>query len=99
MQSDFILAVAPISTYKLVIIDRNTPSVLIQFFLTFHTDCEFYKSDGVKQFQEHLSDWLDELPKDKWNKKNIFNLVNELMTETPFSKSMSEINPVTPIDG
>lgn len=92
MQPDFTLAKAPISTYKLVIRDRYKPIVLLHVHLHFHTDCTSYKNDGVNQFQNHLSDMLGELPKEKWDRENVLRLVLELISETPFSSSIQIIS-------
>lgn len=92
MLTDFTLTIQPVSSYKLVIKDRTTFKEIVCVNLNFHTDCEFYCADGIKQFEEYLSDWLDEVPKEEWSKERILNLVKEVMSETPFSHSMKEIH-------
>lgn len=89
MISDFTIAQAPITAYKLVIFNRyNKPGVLVQLCLYVHTNDAVYQYDGIKQFSDYLSERLDELPKEKWNLIGVMAVVRELFAEVSFSDAM-----------
>ena len=100
METDFTFTPAPIVTYDLVINDRYTSKALSQFYLSFK-ESTVLDPEGVEvfsfiehelpQLKEHLSEMLDELPQEKWNKENVMKVVDELMKESVCSYSIHKI--------
>jgi hypothetical protein len=93
MKSDFKISLAPVTTHRLVVYDRyHPPAVLIEFNVFVHNNCEIYKQSGMSQFEDYLSEILDELPREKWNKEDILHVVSEFMREVPFSHSLRVVS-------
>jgi predicted PurR-regulated permease PerM len=100
MNSDFAIRPVPIDTYKLVIFNRYSPTVITQFHLLFHKKDDFVLENGdtfsfieneLPQLKQHLSEMLDEIPQEIWDKENVKKVVDQLMSESISSFSSHEV--------
>ena len=69
-------------TYKLVIHNRYNQEVLTEYSLSFFTGNECEWENQKPQIEELLSELLDNLPKEKWTKEGIREVIDELMSES-----------------